>query len=111
VEEDEGMIVLKKTCSSCPEQYEAFHQDVQVGYLRLRWGTFRVWVPDHTGNCIYEACPDGDGMFEPEERQQYLQNAVNAIIKDAGLERQPFEVRDEEGKVLDHLTEEGLWGE
>ena len=28
---------------------------------------------------VYEAHPEGDGMFEPEERQKYLEEAAKAI--------------------------------
>ena len=31
-------IKLVKTCSACPEQYDAFYEDHQVGYLRVRHG-------------------------------------------------------------------------
>ena len=36
-----------KTCSACPEQYNVFLGDQQVGYVRLRWGTLRVDFPSH----------------------------------------------------------------
>ena len=35
-------IELVKTCGACPEQYDAYFEGYQVGYLRLRHGTFRV---------------------------------------------------------------------
>jgi hypothetical protein len=72
-------IRLVMTCSACPEQYDAFDGDKQVGYLRLRHGTFRVDVPECGGTTIYTASPKGDGMFEGDERDDYLQRAVNAI--------------------------------
>jgi hypothetical protein len=73
------MIRLVETCSACPEQYDAFDGDVQVGYLRLRHGHFRVDVPDCGGTTIYEASPEGDGIFDPGERDYYLRWAVHAI--------------------------------
>ena len=30
------------TCGACPEQYDVFDGDRQVGYLRLRHGHFRA---------------------------------------------------------------------
>jgi hypothetical protein len=46
-------ITLRLTCSTCPEQYDAFIGDRKVGYLRLRWGEFRVDYPDCGGEMIY----------------------------------------------------------
>lgn len=74
-------IRLEQTCSACPEQYEAFIGDEQVGYLRLRHGHFRVDVPDCGGETIYEADPDGDGSFTDEERDGYLAKAKEAILR------------------------------
>ena len=76
-----GDIILEMTCGACPEQYEAFLDGKQVGYLRLRHGEFRVDFPDCGGETIYEVCPDGDGEFEDYERQKYLNAAKAAIIK------------------------------
>ena len=73
------MIRLVQTCGACPEQYDAFEGDTQVGYLRLRHEHFRVDAPGCGGQTIYEASPSGDGMFEPDERDYYLRFAVDAI--------------------------------
>ena len=74
-----GNHVLKMTCGACPEQYDVFHGDEQVGYLRLRHGTFSASVPDYGGETVYEAYPQGDGIFEDDERVFYLRAAVRAI--------------------------------
>lgn len=74
-------IKLIETCGACPEQYDAFLNDKQVGYLRLRHGYFRVGYPDCSGETIYEAEPNGDGCFTTEERDYYLEQAKLAIIK------------------------------
>jgi hypothetical protein len=74
-------IKFVKTCDACPEQYEAFDEKgKQVGYLRLRHGHFRVDYPQHAGETIYEANPQGDGIFDDEERDFFLQQAYNAIV-------------------------------
>jgi hypothetical protein len=73
------MIVLRLTCGACPEQYDAYLNGKQVGYLRLRWGFFRVDYPDCGGEVIYQANPKGDGVFEEDERNYYLRFAVDAI--------------------------------
>jgi hypothetical protein len=72
-------IRLTMTCNACPEQYEAFKEGKQVGYLRLRHGHFTVQCPLEGNELVYEAHPEGDGMFEPEEREKYLEEAAKAI--------------------------------
>lgn len=71
---------LIQTCGACPEQYDVLDKDHNVvGYLRLRHGYFRVDFPDSGGETIYEAHPKGDGIFEYDEREFYLTEAVKAI--------------------------------
>ena len=72
---------LVQTCQACPEQYEVFDSSgEQVGYLRLRHGHFTVEVPDVADTLVYEAEPEGDGIFETKERMYYLYRAINEII-------------------------------
>lgn len=77
---------LVMTCGACPEQYDVFKDGKQVGYLRLRHGEFRVDYPTCGEKTIFEAQPDGDGIFEPYERPLYMLKALRAIIKE--LEQQ-----------------------
>lgn len=70
---------LRCTCPSHPEQYDVFDGKTQVAYFRLRHGEFRVDVPECGGETIYEASPNGDGLFDADERQQYLTEAVAAV--------------------------------
>ncbi len=91
-------VVLNQTCSACPEQYDAYiagnafydgkerYADAEgdrrgpvVGYLRLRHGEFRVTCSDVGGEEVYYAEPNGDGMFDPEEREFHLEKAKLAI--------------------------------
>ena len=74
-------VELIQTCGACPEQYEAFIDGKQVGYLRLRHGYFRVDFPSCGGETIYDAQPDGDGVFTSSERDYYLTEAKRAIIR------------------------------
>ena len=74
-------IILEQTCSACPEQYDAFYQGRQVVYLRLRHGWFRVDFPCAGGVTIYDAEPEGDGIFCDHERGRYLGLAKAAIIE------------------------------
>jgi len=70
---------LRCTCSSHPEQYDVYDGETKVAYFRLRHGEFRVDVPDCGGDTIYYADPKGDGLFDSDERQRYLTEAVNAV--------------------------------
>ncbi len=81
IDKKRSKIKLVQTCSACPEQYDAFLDNKQVGYLRLRHGHFRVDYPDCGEETIYEASPYGDGMFSEEERDFYLYEAIKAIEK------------------------------
>lgn len=74
-------IRLVKTCSGCPEQYDAFLSGEQVGYLRLRYGCFTVQYPDDDGEVVYSACPDGYGYFyDDDERVRHLNAACRSIL-------------------------------
>ena len=76
-------IKLERTCFACPEQYDAFDEKGnQVGYLRLRYGYFTVTYPDVNGKLIYEIQPKGDGLFEDDEREQYLHIAKEKIMEE-----------------------------
>lgn len=70
---------LRLTCSAYPEQYDVYRDGFQVGYLRLRSGWFRADVPDCGGDTVYEAYPGGDGRFNDDERQGFLEAAIKAI--------------------------------
>lgn len=75
-----GNYTLKLTCGACPEQYDVFNKsDKQVGYLRLRHGSFSASYPECGGKQVYHACPVGDGIFEDDEREFYLTEAIKAI--------------------------------
>ena len=74
-------IELIRTCYACPEQYDAFVDGEQVGYLRLRHGEFTVEYPDVYGKLIYEAEPEGDGLFSDNEREYFLNKAKEEINK------------------------------
>jgi hypothetical protein len=80
-------IELVLTCGACPEQYDAYYNGKQVGYLRLRHGVFRVKYKDASGEMIYHAEPEGDGSFNDDERSFYLQIAKEAIVLKLKIER------------------------
>lgn len=74
-------VILRQTCGACPEQYDAYLDGVNVGYLRLRHGNFTV---EAGGELLYQAEPKGDGIFDEDERDYYLRFAVDAILKRVG---------------------------
>jgi hypothetical protein len=43
---------LVLTCAACPEQYDVFFEDFQIGYLRLRHGSFRADYPECMGTTV-----------------------------------------------------------
>lgn len=93
-----ALITLKKTCGECPEQYDAYMGDRQIGYLRLRHGHFTVQAGDVDGKVVYETSDFcGDGKFEiDEERNAHLRKACRAL-----WEYQLFEIVDAySGKVI-----------
>lgn len=71
---------LHRTCFACPEQYDVELDGVHIGYLRLRHGTFRADYPDCGGETVYVAEPQGDGVFEDDEREHYLTEAVQKLL-------------------------------
>lgn len=86
---------LQRTSTACPEQYDVLNEDnEQVGYLRLRHGSFRADVPDCGGETVYMSNPRGDGMFEDYERMTELTNAVRAIAA-ARISQKLQDARDE----------------
>lgn len=81
------MLKLIMTCTSCPEQYDAYLGDTQVGYLRLRHGWFRANVPRSTGKIVYQTEDiEGDGSFATDaERDDQLSKAAEAILDELGV--------------------------
>ena len=71
---------LIRTCYACPQQYDAFIGKKQVAYLRLRHGRFTVECPDVGGTLVYSGYPKGDGIFETEEEEFFLTEAVDSIL-------------------------------
>lgn len=69
---------LEQTCGACPEQYDVFLGDENVGYLRLRHGYF---VAECKGESVYESTTEGDGLFDCDERDYHLNTAKEAIMQ------------------------------
>lgn len=74
---------FRLTSGACPEQYDVFNGDKQVGYVRLRGGWLRCDIPDCGGDTIFEAYPNGaDGMFKSDEQRDYY---LKKIAKKIGI--------------------------
>lgn len=80
----ESRIELVETCSACPEQYDMLVDGQNVGYFRLRHGHYRVENAEMT-TTYYTAEPDGDGCFDPEERNFFLTMGKIAVLVAMGL--------------------------
>ena len=82
---------LKMTCGACPEQYDVFDSDgKQSGYIRLRGGNFRVYYPDTGGELVFYHHFEDDawkGMFDNEEREFFLTEAVKTLHNKIQLEK------------------------
>jgi hypothetical protein len=72
---------IKLTSYACPEQYEVFRNDRQVAYYRLRHGEFRVDYPECGGEEILCEHPNGDGIFDENERLIYLAKAMRKVLE------------------------------
>lgn len=84
---------LHQTCWACPEQYDVFLGEKQVGYLRLRHGMFRCEYPDVGGEIIYTNTECGDGIFDDDEtRERCLEAAVAAIAKKLNISDYAFTI-------------------
>jgi len=72
---------FKLVCTSmaCPEQYDVFHGERKVGYLRLRHGRFRADCPDAHQETVYSSNTKGDGGFADEERDEHIGKALEKI--------------------------------
>jgi hypothetical protein len=76
-------IKLILTCGGYPEQYDALDANgKKVGYLRLRHGEFTVEVPGCGDKLVFEGSPEGGGIFEDHERNEFLKKAIDAILHD-----------------------------
>lgn len=102
-------IELKRTCMAMPEQYEAFRDGRQIGYLRLRHGFFRASYPDHTASVdVYGTGVRGDGSFyDDEEREHELRAAVVELLKADGVEN-PSPEFEIEPYILEEWDEDSL---
>lgn len=76
-------LTFKCTCTAFPEQYDVYDiNNKQVGYVRLGHGYLLADCPDHGGEQVYEAYPNGDGTFYyAEDREYHLKRIAEEILK------------------------------
>lgn len=66
-----------RTCDACPEQYDVYDKNKNlVGYVRLRHGYLYAEYPDVGGEMVYEAYPEGDGIFKNDDERKYHLNKI-----------------------------------
>lgn len=83
---------LEKTCGACPEQYNVFYGEEYVGFLHLRNGLYSICDPND--NVITVMYPNGDGIFESEERDKYIQLGLLNIVENLSSEDISYEIID-----------------
>ena len=71
------------TCWACPEQYDVFLDEQQVGYVRLRWGCLSARLGNVYGEEIYRYNFDDGylGVFpDSNSRDFHLNKIADCII-------------------------------
>lgn len=103
-------IKLIKTCDAYPEQYDAFYEGKQVGYLRVRHGIFQVFYPDaNSEEVIFETQTIKNGEFEDNERIYCLEDAKKAIIAKIKVSTTPNLLEDWE-EIFDKNNDSSVNG-
>lgn len=78
-------VLFFRTCFACPEQYDVWFNDKQIGYVRLRWGTLRAYYPDVGGETVFQqtiGTDSWDGMFETDEQRCTTLCKIAEILKE-----------------------------
>lgn len=66
---------FKQTCFACPEQYDVYDDFYQVGYVRLRNGTFTVTDETQSAVLFTRTFPlTKDDTLEPEELEMLCEH-------------------------------------
>lgn len=85
----EGLL-FEQTCFACPEQYDVFLENEQIGYVRLRWGHLSASYPDVGGADVYSTVIGVDGwtgkFTNISERKEHL-TKIAILLKEKHLEK------------------------
>lgn len=81
-------IELIESCGACPESYDVFHKGEYIAHFRLRHGRFAIW-DETVGIEVYSTTDvQGDGVFEYDERDPMLSQAVEFVMTWFHIERE-----------------------
>ena len=79
------MLRFEKTCEACPEQYDVFDGDENVGYVRLRWGWVSAEVPGaYEDKLVFSEQIDKEGFqgeFSDENQRKYYLALIEIAIR------------------------------
>jgi hypothetical protein len=83
-------LFFQLTCYACPEQYDVYFEDKQVGYVRLRGNRLYCTCPDVMGKQVYHVnfSDDSDiykGEFDTEEERIYHLTEIAKAINNESL--------------------------
>lgn len=83
-------LTFVQTCFACPEQYDVYDGDRQVGYVRLRHGYLTCEYPDVGGEEIYSAkimnsAGADAGVFDDDTlRKECLYEIAGRLLEEMG---------------------------
>ena len=78
---------LELTCFACPEQYDVYHGDTLVGYIRYRWGHLKCNpVVDkeymfENDIFFWDSGDQYDGIIPEDKKEKLLEKCKEAICK------------------------------
>ena len=75
--------------------------------MRLRHGYFRV-QRECDGETTYEAHPNGDGLFEWEEREKYIRKGLKSLGFHKSFEDKSINNPDIPESIIDHYADTAL---
>jgi hypothetical protein len=78
-------VLFLNTCAGYPEQYDIYLDGKQIGYFRMRHGSYSVTCPDVLGKSVLRVSTGdnfGHGEFDTEEeRSEGLAKAAVACLE------------------------------
>lgn len=76
-------LLFEMTCGACPEQYDVYYGEREIGYVRLRWGSLRAYYPSVGGEQVYHANIEDNAMqgwfLDNEQRMYYLTEIAKVL--------------------------------
>lgn len=79
-------VELRRVSKVMPESYELFRNGLEIGYLRLRHGHFKVYHISQPTNPVYDTGTIGEGSFQDQfERESELRAGIIAVLREDGV--------------------------